>query len=93
MSTPYRRSTGCVEQTVKNKIKKMTFLHVYFGSLGVTKFSKSELYGWQVSLSFQWRLISDVNQDLVGLFGGIVGLCMGFSLLSGAELIYFFTIR
>ena len=32
-------------------------------------------------------------QDLVGLFGGIVGLCMGFSLLSGAELIYFFTIR
>merc|ERR1712108_3196 len=71
-------STGCVEQTVKNKIKKMTFLHVYFGSLGVTKFSKSELYGWQ---------------DLVGLFGGIVGLCMGFSLLSGAELIYFFTIR
>ena len=48
MSTPHLRSTGCVEQTVKNKIKKMTFLHVYFGSLGVTKFSKSELYGWQV---------------------------------------------
>lgn len=71
-------STGCVEQTVKNKIKKMTFLHVFFNNLGVTKFSKSELYGWQ---------------DLVGLFGGIVGLCMGFSLLSGAELIYFFTIR
>ena len=38
-------------------------------------------------------LISDCKQDLVGLFGGIVGLCMGFSLLSGAELIYFFTIR
>ena len=48
MSTLHLRSTGCVEQTVKNKIKKMTFLHVYFGSLGVTKFSKSELYGWQV---------------------------------------------
>ena len=48
------RSTGCVEQTVKNKIKKMTFLHVYFGSLGVTKFSKSELYGWQVSVSSQY---------------------------------------
>ena len=26
-------------------------------------------------------------------FGGVIGLCMGFSLLSLAELIYFFTIR
>ena len=26
-------------------------------------------------------------------FGGIVGLCMGFSILSGFELIYFFTAR
>ena len=32
-------------------------------------------------------------QDLIGIFGGIVGLFMGFSLLSAAELIYFFTIR
>ena len=29
----------------------------------------------------------------MGFFGGIVGLCVGFSLLSGAELIYFFTLR
>ena len=26
-------------------------------------------------------------------FGGVVGLCMGFSFLSLAELIYFFTLR
>ena len=26
-------------------------------------------------------------------FGGIVGLCMGFSILSGCELLYFFTLR
>lgn len=69
---------NCVEQTVKNKIKKMTYLHIYFNSFGVTKFTKSELYGWQ---------------DLIGVFGGIVGLCMGFSLLSAAEFIYFFTVR
>ena len=25
--------------------------------------------------------------------GGIIGLCVGFSLLSGVELIYFFTLR
>ena len=76
--SPDPRRRNCVEQTVKNKIKKMTYLHIYFNSFGVTKFEKSELYGWQ---------------DLIGVFGGIVGLCMGFSLLSGAEFVYFFTIR
>ena len=69
---------NCVANTVKNKIKKMTYLHVYYDSFGVTKFTKSELYGWQ---------------DLIGVFGGIVGLCMGFSLLSAAEFFYFFTVR
>ena len=42
------------------------------------KYSRTVTYGWQ---------------DLIGFFGGIVGLCVGFSLLSGAEMIYFFTIR
>ena len=69
---------NCVEQTVKNKIKKMTYLHVYFKKFGIPKFCKFELFGWQ---------------DLIGIFRGIVGLCMGFSLLSAAEFIYFFTIR
>ena len=41
-------------------------------------YQRTETYGWQ---------------DLVGFFGGIIGLCVGFSLLSGAELIYFFTLR
>ena len=45
---------------------------------GVVKYKRTVTYGWQ---------------DLVGFFGGIVGLCVGFSLLSGAELIYFFTLR
>ena len=34
-----------------------------------------------------------IVKELVGVFGGVVGLCMGFSLLSGAEFIYFFTLR
>ena len=45
---------------------------------GVVKYARTVTYGWQ---------------DLVGFFGGIVGLCVGFSLLSGAELVYFFTLR
>ena len=78
LGPPVKSNYSCVRKTVRNKIQKMTFLHVYFDSFGVTKFSKSELFGWQ---------------DLVGVFGGIAGLCSGFSLLSAAELIYFFTIR
>ena len=45
---------------------------------GAVKYIRTVTYGWQ---------------DLIGFFGGIVGLCVGFSLLSGAELIYFFTLR
>ena len=69
---------SCLETTVRNKIKKMSYLHVYFKTLGVTKYQRNVAYGWQ---------------DLIAFFGGIVGLCVGFSLLSGAELIYFFTVR
>ena len=32
-------------------------------------------------------------KDLLAAFGGLIGLCTGFSLLSGAELFYFFTLR
>ena len=30
---------------------------------------------------------------IIAAFGGIIGLCMGFSLLSGCEFVYFFTLR
>lgn len=39
---------NCAERTVRNKIGKMTYLHIYFDSYGVTKFTKSERFGWQV---------------------------------------------
>ena len=69
---------SCLETTVRNKITKMSYLHVCFKTLGITKYQRNVAYGWQ---------------DLIAFFGGIVGLCVGFSLLSGAELIYFFTVR
>ncbi len=55
-----------------------SLVHIYFKELGIIKYSKDELYG---------------AMDVIAAFGGIVGLCMGFSLLSAAELIYFFTLR
>ena len=69
---------SCMERTIRNKISKMSYVHVYFKSFGMTKFSRNVVFGWQ---------------DLVAFFGGICGLCLGFSLLSGAELIYWFTLR
>jgi hypothetical protein len=44
------REANCVETTLKRKVSKMTLLHVYFDSYGVTKFTKSERYGWQVGV-------------------------------------------
>ena len=69
---------SCLERTVRNKISRMSYVHVYFKSFGMVKFSRTVVFGWQ---------------DLIAFFGGICGLCLGFSLLSGAELVYWFTIR
>ena len=69
---------SCLERTVQNKISKMSYIHVYFNDFGMTKYSRNIVFGWQ---------------DLIAFFGGICGLCLGFSLLSGAELVYWFTWR
>ena len=53
-------------------------MHFYFKELGVVLYRTDERYG---------------IMDVVAAFGGIVGLCMGFSLLSLAELVYYFTVR
>ena len=44
---------------------------------------------------YVWYLcrLSKLIWHVSAQFGGGVGLCVGFSLLSGAEMIYFFTIR
>ena len=75
---PRPSQKSCMERTVRNKISKMSYVHVYFRSFGMTKFARTVVFGWQ---------------DLVAFFGGICGLCLGFSLLSGAELLYWFTLR
>ncbi len=53
-------------------------ISIYIKENGVVKYARTVTYGMM---------------DLIGFFGGIIGLCVGFSLLSGAELIYFFTLR
>ena len=80
-------------RTLKKKIKDSSLVHVYFKNLGVTKFTKDRLFGWADLICTLASTLKIVNLLFSAQFGGGVGLCVGFSLLSGAELIYFFTIR
>ena len=60
---------------------------------------------WKNNIILSWKLFSKFRLNSIGLsvwwfllnisasVGGIVGLCMGFSFLSLAEFVYFFTIR
>ncbi|TRY68216.1 hypothetical protein TCAL_16470 [Tigriopus californicus] len=65
-------------ERLEKMLEDITLVHIYFKELGIVKYSRDQLYS---------------VMDVIAAFGGIVGLCMGFSLLSGAELIYFFTLR
>ncbi|XP_047985980.1 sodium channel protein Nach-like isoform X2 [Leguminivora glycinivorella] len=55
-----------------------TSLETEFVSWPMVRYKREVLFGWV---------------DLLVSFGGIAGLFLGFSLLSGVELIYFFTLR
>ncbi|CAL8109591.1 unnamed protein product [Orchesella dallaii] len=57
---------------------KMSILHIFFGSETTVPKLRKRLYG---------------NTDLIANTGGILGLCLGFSVLSGVEVIYFITLR
>lgn len=44
----------------------------------MSRYITDELFSWQ---------------DILAAFGGLVGLCTGFSFLSAAEIVYFFSLR
>ena len=53
-------------------------LHIYFNKLHFMRHERAELYG---------------IVDFFSNVGGLLGLCMGFSVLSLLEFVYFFTAR
>uniref|UniRef100_A0A2S2P5V4 Uncharacterized protein n=1 Tax=Schizaphis graminum TaxID=13262 RepID=A0A2S2P5V4_SCHGA len=53
-------------------------LEISFVSWPMVRYRREVLFGWV---------------DLLVAFGGIAGLFLGFSLLSGVEIIYYFTLR
>ena len=56
----------------------VSILHIYFKKLHFMQRERGELYGFI---------------DFFSNIGGVLGLCMGFSMLSAVEIVYFFTIR
>ncbi|CAL8109590.1 unnamed protein product [Orchesella dallaii] len=57
---------------------KMSIVHIFLGSDTVVPKYRKRLYG---------------ATDLIANTGGLLGLCLGFSVLSAVEVIYFLTIR
>ncbi|XP_053673786.1 sodium channel protein Nach-like [Anopheles nili] len=60
------------------KLRNHSLVHIYFADLTATHFRM------------------DIYQDSLGVlasFGGILGLFLGFSIITGFEMVYFFTIR
>lgn len=55
-----------------------TFVNIEYLTWPIIKYKREVLFGWV---------------DLLVSFGGIAGLFLGFSLLSGVEIIYYFTLR
>ena len=56
----------------------LAVLHIYFDKLHFMTYERKELY--------------DII-DFTAYLGGLLGMCMGFSLLSAIEVVYFFTAR
>lgn len=55
-----------------------TYVNIEYLTWPIIKYKREVLFGWV---------------DLLVSFGGIAGLFLGFSLLSGVEIIYYFTLR
>ncbi|XP_047999617.1 pickpocket protein 28 [Leguminivora glycinivorella] len=65
-------------KTAEYVTKNMLIIHFYFEDRTFTRFTKGEIFGLTEFLSNT---------------GGLLGLCMGFSMMSLVELIYYVTLR
>lgn len=73
-------------------------IHIFFNDLVSTHYRKDIYQNWLGVLGkfcFRFFIINCPLQGVFFLasFGGLLGLLLGFSFVTGFELIYFFTIR
>lgn len=73
---------SCVTQFIclrlNNDASAATYINIEYLTWPIIRYKREVLFGWV---------------DLLVSFGGIAGLFLGFSLLSGVEIIYYFTMR
>ena len=89
------KSSKRLEDLQADILDRASVVHFYFKETGIVQYSREQLYSimdviGNSILCIRWFLL---YLFLSAAFGGIIGLCMGFSLLSGVELIYWFTLR
>ena len=89
-----------LEEKLQDIKEKTSLVHIYFRQLGIVKYSRDRLFGFMDVIGELWlrndcccRRFCAIIVFVAASFGGMVGLCMGFSILSGFEVIYFFTVR
>jgi hypothetical protein len=73
-----KSNTGDNETTTNIEKEKDFYVSIEFLSWPIIRYKKEVLFGFV---------------DLLVSFGGIAGLFLGFSLLSGIEIIYYFSMR
>ncbi|XP_037027868.1 sodium channel protein Nach isoform X2 [Bradysia coprophila] len=67
-----------LSKTLNTDRTSATYINIEFLTWPIIRYKREVLFGWV---------------DLLVSFGGIAGLFLGFSLLSGVEIIYYFTMR
>ena len=86
-----------LEKYFDSIINTSSIVHFYFKELGIVKYQKEQLYGALDILGNQMHVITILihisNIFFIAAFGGLVGLCTGFSILSAMEILYWFIIR
>ncbi len=82
-------------------LKDVALFHVYFKELGMVQYLRDELYSIVDFIGGFFVFANILNSMHVicwlsvfpAAVGGIIGLCIGFSILSLIEIIYWFTFR
>lgn len=81
-------------------LEDISIMRVYFPYIDTTLYTADVLMTWQellssVFYSFNWidYIIYSLIVSISGNFGGLLGLCLGFSLVNIIEIVYFATVR
>ena len=96
--TEYENYSKYLRQKYEKIERKFSIAHFYFRQLTVYQFERDERYSLIDCIGTTYihvllNLCRNPFFEIIASFGGIVGLCLGASLISLVELVYYFTLR